>query len=215
MTRFSHITRHYSEAKVAKLRPRYQNTYVGNEMSLKLYDILRGHQKNGTNTRTFGILDPVQLIEAAPYLETVYVSGWTCSSTASVTHEPGPDDASYPNNTVPNKVLQFSKAQEFHDRKQNVDGGDVDYYRPIIADADTGFGGIPSVMKHVKLQIEAGAAGVHIEDQKMPGIGGSSTGGYHETQSRDHRKMRCRGGRVDFLRHRPTRQGVHRRDVWR
>jgi isocitrate lyase len=170
MTRFSHITRHYSEAKVAKLRPRYQNTYVGNEMSLKLYDILRGHQKNGTNTRTFGILDPVQLIEAAPYLETVYVSGWTCSSTASVTHEPGPDDASYPNNTVPNKVLQFSKAQEFHDRKQNVDGGDVDYYRPIIADADTGFGGIPSVMKHVKLQIEAGAAGVHIEDQKMPGI---------------------------------------------
>ena len=55
----------------------------------------------------------------APHLETVYVSGWQSSSTASSTNEPGPDLADYPANTVPNKVEHLFMAQLFHDRKQN------------------------------------------------------------------------------------------------
>lgn len=54
----------------------------------------------------------------AKYLETVYVSGWQSSSTASSTNEPGPDLADYPYNTVPNKVEHLFMAQLFHDRKQ-------------------------------------------------------------------------------------------------
>lgn len=112
----------------------------------------------------------------AKHLETVYVSGWQCSSTASSSLEPGPDLADYPSNTVPNKVAQLFQAQLFHDRKQHSartealsqgedPGPYVDYLRPIVADADTGHGGLTAVMKLTKMMVEAGAAGIHIEDQ--------------------------------------------------
>ncbi|KAF9651328.1 isocitrate lyase [Thelephora ganbajun] len=112
----------------------------------------------------------------AKYLETVYVSGWQSSSTASSTHEPGPDLADYPYNTVPNKVEHLFTAQLFHDRKQReartrlsdaelASTPVIDYMRPIIADADTGHGGLTATMKLAKLFVEKGAAGIHIEDQ--------------------------------------------------
>jgi isocitrate lyase len=153
----------------------------------------------------------------AKYLETVYVSGWQSSSTASSSLEPGPDLADYPSNTVPLKVAQLFTAQLFHDRKQRFTrlttpkeqrgglGKPVDYLRPIVADADTvslesgrvessraglrlsivlsygseadldmdlcndcfsqGHGGLTAVMKLAKMMVEAGAAGIHIEDQ--------------------------------------------------
>ena len=81
-----------------------------------------------------------------------------------------------PQTTVPNKVQHLFQAQLFHDRKQREERvtsskGDraklanIDYLRPIIADADTGHGGLTAVMKLTKLFIEKGAAGIHIEDQ--------------------------------------------------
>lgn len=101
----------------------------------------------------------------------------------------------YPYTTVPGKVDQLFRAQEFHARKQHqalsgrlltnpTSSGDssggsgigdgsvssdsewVDYLRPIVADGDTGHGGVTAVMKLTKLLIEAGAAGIHLEDQK-------------------------------------------------
>lgn len=112
----------------------------------------------------------------AKYLETVYVSGWQSSSTASSTNEPGPDLADYPSNTVPNKVEHLFMAQLFHDRKQRevrsrlsdadlAKTAPIDYLRPIIADADTGHGGLTATMKLAKMFVEKGAAGIHIEDQ--------------------------------------------------
>ena len=82
----------------------------------------------------------------------------------------------YPSNTVPNKVEHLFMAQLFHDRKQResrVRMTDaersstpyIDYLRPIIADADTGHGGLTAVMKLTKMFVEKGAAGIHIEDQ--------------------------------------------------
>lgn len=86
---------------------------------------------------------------ASAGIDTVYVSGWQCSSTASTSNEPGPDLADYPMDTVPNKVDHLFKAQLFHDRKQREDRlrmspqeraktPKVDYLNPIIADGDTG-----------------------------------------------------------------------------
>jgi isocitrate lyase len=113
----------------------------------------------------------------AKYLTTVYVSGWQSSSTASTSNEPGPDVADYPYDTVPNKVDQLFRAQCFHDRKQfearrrmtgeqRAAAPPVDYFNPIVADADTGHGGLTATMKLAKMFIENGAAGIHIEDQK-------------------------------------------------
>ena len=81
--------------------------------------------------------------------------------------------------TVPNKVHQLFLAQQFHDRKQYQERISksveerkslpyVDYLRPIVADADTGHGGITATMKLTKMFIERGAAGVHVEDQVFP-----------------------------------------------
>ena len=80
-------------------------------------------------------------------------------------------------NTVPNKVDQLVRAQMHHDRRQNQErsskllqgqdpGRKVNYLVPIVADGDTGHGGLSAVMKLTKLFIEAGAAGIHFEDQK-------------------------------------------------
>ena len=82
----------------------------------------------------------------------------------------------YPSNTVPNKVEHLFMAQLFHDRKQREARSRmteeelaktpyVDYLRPIVADADTGHGGLTAVMKLAKMFVEKGAAGIHIEDQ--------------------------------------------------
>jgi isocitrate lyase len=147
----------------------------------KLYTLLKQCQAVKGYSHTFGALDPVQVIQMAPHLSSIYVSGWQCSSTASTTNEPGPDFADYPSNTVPNKVDHLVKAQLFHDRRQQQERAQallsnpnasasldppVDYLRPIIADGDTGHGGLSAVMKLTKLMVEAGAAGMHLEDQK-------------------------------------------------
>jgi len=175
--RWQGIARKYTAADVASLRSSIPMTYPSHYFSKKLYKQLDEAHKTGAFHHTFGALDPVQLINLTKYLTTVYVSGWQCSSTASVTNEPGPDFADYPYNTVPNKVDQLVKAMIFHERRQNEARSKLtpeqsaktpkfDYLRPIIADGDTGFGGVTSVMKLAKLMIEAGAAGMHIEDQR-------------------------------------------------
>jgi len=144
----------------------------------KAWHLFKEYQKTGKASTTFGALDPVQIVQMSKYLSTIYVSGWQSSSTCSTTNEPGPDIADYPMDTVPTKVDQLYRAQLFHDRKQKQArlnsmtaeerkaNPAVDFMRPIIADADTGHGGLTAVMKLTKLFVEAGAAGIHIEDQK-------------------------------------------------
>ena len=147
------------------------------QMSDKLWTLLAALYGRGGYSHTFGALDPIQVTQMGPHLSTIYVSGWQCSSTASTTNEPGPDVADYPSNTVPNKVDHLVRAQLHHDRRQqqarakalldNKDPGPMlDYLKPVIADGDTGHGGLSAVMKLTKLMVEAGAAGMHLEDQK-------------------------------------------------
>jgi len=175
--RFKHTTRPYKAEEVVKLQGTLPLHFVGAKISEKLYNMLRDHQAKGTCSHTFGALDPVQVVQMAKYLTSVYVSGWQSSSTASTSNEPGPDVADYPYDTVPNKVDQLFRAQLFHDRKQYEERRRltpeeraktpvVDYFNPIIADADTGHGGLTATMKLAKMFIEFGAGGIHIEDQK-------------------------------------------------
>ncbi|RPA80397.1 isocitrate lyase [Ascobolus immersus RN42] len=173
--RWKATKRPFTAEAIVQKRGNLKIDYPSNVQSKKVWDILEKKFANKEASFTYGCLDPVMVSQMAKYLETVYVSGWQCSSTASSTHEPSPDLADYPMDTVPNKVEHLFKAQLFHDRKQREarlstpkeKRGDkqIDYLRPIIADADTGHGGLTAVMKLTKLFIERGAAGIHIEDQ--------------------------------------------------
>lgn len=170
--RFRLVKRPYTAEAIISKRGTLPIQYPSNDQAKKLWSLLKNHKKNGTASHTFGALDPVQITQMAPHLETVYVSGWQSSSTASSSNEPGPDLADYPMDTVPNKVEHLFMAQLFHDRKQHEARFSVskeeraktpyiDYLRPIVADADTGHGGITAVMKLTKMFVERGAAGIH------------------------------------------------------
>lgn len=177
--RWSKTKRNYSARDIALRRGTFEPvTYPSSLMADKLYKVLEGHADKGTASRTFGAMDPVQISQMAKYLDTIYISGWQCSSTASTSNEPGPDLADYPMDTVPNKVEHLFKAQQFHDRKQFEEraaatseaelaamGQGIDYLTPIVADADAGHGGLTAVYKLTKMFIERGAAGIHMEDQ--------------------------------------------------
>ncbi|KAJ7366760.1 isocitrate lyase icl [Mycena albidolilacea] len=174
--RFARVKRPYTAAEVVAKRGTISIQYPSNILAKKLWTTLSEHAKRGTPSHTYGALDPVQVTQMAKYLETVYVSGWQSSSTASSTNEPGPDLADYPSNTVPNKVEHLFMAQLFHDRKQREARSSlsdaelaktpfIDYLRPLVADADTGHGGLTAIMKLAKMFVEKGAAGIHVEDQ--------------------------------------------------
>jgi malate synthase A/isocitrate lyase len=175
--RFDEIKRNYTAEDVLKLRGTLKREYPSNILAHKAWKMFTELRDRNGYSSTFGALDPIQVVQMAKHLTSIYVSGWQCSSTASTSNEPGPDLADYPMDTVPNKVEHLFKAQEFHDRKQKLERSQmtqqernrtesVDYFRPIIADGDTGHGGLTAVMKLTKMFIEKGAAGIHFEDQK-------------------------------------------------
>ncbi|KAL9030066.1 MAG: hypothetical protein Q9196_001779, partial [Gyalolechia fulgens] len=123
-----------------------------------------------------GAIDPVQMTQQAPNQEVLYISGWACSSLLTTTNEVSADFGDYPYNTVPNQVQRLFKAQQLHDRihwdarrkltaSERKEKPYIDYMRPIIADGDTGHGGLTTVQKLAKLFAENGAAAVHFEDQ--------------------------------------------------
>ncbi|KAI1270586.1 isocitrate lyase family protein [Xylariaceae sp. FL1019] len=174
--RWRYTKRPFSAEQIVSKRGHLPIEYPSNTQSKKLFRILENRFKNRDASYTYGCLEPTMVTQMAKYLDTVYVSGWQSSSTASSSDEPGPDLADYPYTTVPNKVKHLFMAQLFHDRKQRQERlsapkaeraklANIDYLRPIIADADTGHGGLTAVMKLTKLFIEQGAAGIHIEDQ--------------------------------------------------
>lgn len=174
--RWRKTKRIYKAEDIAAKRGTLKIDYPSLNQAKKMFSLLEEHDLNKTASFTFGALDPVQVSQMAKYVDSIYVSGWQCSSTASTSNEPSPDLADYPYDTVPNKVEHLWFAQLFHDRKQRAERLNmtraqrekspyIDYLRPIIADADTGHGGLTAIIKLTKLFIERGAAGIHIEDQ--------------------------------------------------
>lgn len=174
--RFEGIKRPYSAVDVVSKRGSLQQTYPSSLMARKLFNLLNERAAEGKPVHTMGAIDPVQMTQQAPNQEVLYVSGWACSSLLTTTNEVSPDFGDYPYNTVPNQVQRLFKAQQMHDRKQwdarrkmtpeqRKSTPYIDYLRPIIADGDTGHGGLSAVLKLAKLFAENGAAAVHFEDQ--------------------------------------------------
>ncbi|KAK1487667.1 isocitrate lyase [Colletotrichum tamarilloi] len=174
--RYEGIKRPYSSADVVSKRGSQHQSYPSSVMARKLFNLIKEREAEGKPIHTMGAIDPVQMTQQAPHQEVLYISGWACSSLLTSTNEVSPDFGDYPYNTVPNQVQRLAKAQSMHDRKQwdsrrklkaeeRAKTPYIDYLRPIIADGDTGHGGLSAVLKLAKLFAENGAAAVHFEDQ--------------------------------------------------
>ncbi|MCC6867780.1 MAG: isocitrate lyase [Burkholderiales bacterium] len=99
-------------------------------------------------------------------LKAIYLSGWQVAADANVAGEMYPDQSLYPVNSVPSVVKRINNAFVRADQIQHMEGtGDTDFFAPIVADAEAGFGGVLNAFELMKSMIEAGAAGVHFEDQ--------------------------------------------------
>ena len=99
-------------------------------------------------------------------LNAIYLSGWQVAADANVAGEMYPDQSLYPANSVPLVVKRINNTLLRADQLNHAEGNDsVDWLQPIVADAEAGFGGVLNAFELMKAMIEAGAAGVHFEDQ--------------------------------------------------
>ena len=117
--------------------------------------------------RTFGALtgaQAVQMVKAG--LKAIYLSGWQVAADANLAGQTYPDQSLYPSNSVPQMVKRINNALMRADQIANLSGShDTHWFAPIVADAEAGFGGPIHTYELMKAMIEAGAAGVHFEDQ--------------------------------------------------
>ncbi|NIM71041.1 MAG: isocitrate lyase [Xanthomonadales bacterium] len=99
-------------------------------------------------------------------LKAIYLSGWQVAADANLAGQMYPDQSLYPADSVPNVVRRINNALLRADQLNHAEGDDsVDWMAPIVADAEAGFGGVLNAHELMKAMIEAGAAGVHFEDQ--------------------------------------------------
>jgi isocitrate lyase len=106
----------------------------------------------------------VQQVRAG--LKAIYLSGWQVAGDANLAAQTYPDQSLYPANSVPAVVRRINNALKRADQiTWSEGGGDVDWFAPIVADAEAGFGGVLNAYELMKAMIDAGAAGVHWEDQ--------------------------------------------------
>jgi len=133
----------------------------------------RGAQKlwNLVNTEPFvntlGALTGNQALQQVKAgLKAIYLSGWQVAGDANIAGEMYPDQSLYPVNSVPSVVKRINNTFMRADQIQWSEGKDeIDFFAPIVADAEAGFGGVLNAFELMKSMIEAGAAGVHFEDQ--------------------------------------------------
>ena len=106
----------------------------------------------------------VQQVKAG--LKAIYLSGWQVAADANLAGQMYPDQSLYPANSVPAVVKRINQALQRADQISHAEGrSEIDWFAPIVADAEAGFGGPLNVFELIKSMIEAGAAGVHLEDQ--------------------------------------------------
>ncbi|WP_084244607.1 isocitrate lyase [Planomicrobium okeanokoites] len=163
-SRWDVITRPYSAEDVVKLRGSVQIEYtLAKRGAERLFRSI--HEMDFVNA--LGALtgnQAVQQVKAG--LQAIYLSGWQVAADANSAGQMYPDQSLYPVDSVPNVVKKINQALQRADQIDNVEGTEgIDWFAPIVADAEAGFGGPLNVFELMKAMIEAGAAGVHFEDQ--------------------------------------------------
>ncbi|HKJ16981.1 MAG TPA: isocitrate lyase, partial [Xanthomonadales bacterium] len=162
--RWKGIQRGYSADEVCRLRGT-----VGIEYSLarKGAEKLWQHMAEEPFVNALGALTGNQAMQQVKAgLKAIYLSGWQVAADANLAGEMYPDQSLYPADSVPNVVKRINNALMRADQLHHAEGDDsVDWMQPIVADAEAGFGGVLNAHELMKAMIEAGAAGVHFEDQ--------------------------------------------------
>ena len=167
--RWEGVTRDYSASDVVRLRGRVSEEHtLAKRGSEKLWKQLTEEHKEGKYTNALGALtgnQAVQQVKAG--LRAIYLSGWQVAADANNSGHTYPDQSLYPANSVPTVVRRINNALlradqiEFSEGVQTVE----DWMVPIVADAEAGFGGPLNAYELMKSMIQAGASGVHWEDQ--------------------------------------------------
>ena len=162
--RWKNIKRGYTAADVIRLRGSLQ---VEHTLARRGAEKLWGLVNNEPFVNTLGALTGNQAMQQVKAgLKAIYLSGWQVAGDANLAGEMYPDQSLYPANSVPMVVRRINNAFTRADQIQWSEGkNDVDFFAPIVADAEAGFGGVLNAFELMKSMIEAGAAGVHFEDQ--------------------------------------------------
>jgi isocitrate lyase len=162
--RWNGIKRDYTAQDVVKLAGsvHIQHT-LAERGARKLWELL--HQPEAV--RALGAMTGNQAMQQVKAgLKAIYLSGWQVAADANVSGQMYPDQSLYPVNSVPAVVKKINQTFQRADQIAHSEGGDdTDYFVPIVADAEAGFGGVLNAFELMKAMIEAGAAGVHFEDQ--------------------------------------------------
>ncbi|WP_413073088.1 MULTISPECIES: isocitrate lyase [unclassified Shouchella] len=163
-TRWEGVTRGYSAADVIGLRGSMAINYTFAEKGAeRLWDLIH----TDPFVRALGALtgnQAVQQVKAG--LKAIYLSGWQVAADANLSGQMYPDQSLYPANSVPKIVKNINQALQRADQIEFAEGdSSTHWFAPIVADGEAGFGGRLNVYELTKSMIEAGAAGVHFEDQ--------------------------------------------------
>lgn len=162
--RWAGIRRPYQAEEVVRLRPTVDIAHSLAALGAqKLWEKL--HQQ--PYVAALGALTGNQAVqEVQAGLDAIYLSGWQVAADANLAGQMYPDQSLYPADSVPAVVRRINNALLRADQIQRLQGdGEVDFLAPIVADAEAGFGGNLNAFELMKMMIEAGAAGVHFEDQ--------------------------------------------------
>ncbi|MBV2209664.1 MAG: isocitrate lyase [Thermomonas sp.] len=162
--RWAGITRTYSAEDVVRLRGTVAVEHsLARHGAEKLWKSL--HHEDFVNA--LGALTGNQAMQQVKAgLKAIYLSGWQVAADANVAGEMYPDQSLYPANSVPLVVKRINNTLLRADQLSHAEGDNsIDYLQPIVADAEAGFGGVLNAFELMKAMIEAGAAGVHFEDQ--------------------------------------------------
>lgn len=162
--RWKGVTRPYTPEDVIRLRGSIDIEYtLAKNGAEKLWKLL--HEEDYVNA--LGALTGNQAMQQVKAgLKAIYLSGWQVAADANQSGQMYPDQSLYPANSVPQVVKRINQTLQRADQIQCMEGkGDIDWFAPIVADAEAGFGGQLNVFELMKGMVEAGAAGVHFEDQ--------------------------------------------------
>lgn len=162
--RWKGIERTYTAADVVRLRGSIQ---VEHTLARRGAEKLWGLMQTEPFVNALGALTGNQAMQQVKAgLKAIYLSGWQVAGDANVAGEMYPDQSLYPANSVPSVVRRINNTFLRADQIQWSEGsGDLDFFAPIVADAEAGFGGVLNAFELMKAMIDAGAAGVHFEDQ--------------------------------------------------